>query len=390
MEFAGSRAVQSQQLLVADDSLLTGGVDVEVTDTVAAAPRIVRIALPGPSGSNSAVGGTFRLSFDNGVTVESTVPIPADASSEAVQLALADLPSIGLGNVGVTIVPTGPGQSRAWDLELTGLTAADGQPLLVSNASGLTGGIDVVVTPTPATAINEVQRIPSPYAVGARGGTFRLTVNNGLISRTTGDIPFDATVAEIQLVLEQLASVGGPTNLRVEGVTRGPWDAMFVGALSGTDLPLMMLDGSNLVRPADPAIIAEDVPGAAGVDEVQSITLDPLAFEGDFRLAFLGESTAALAYNATAAQVQAALAALPTVGVGNVVVSGPAGGPWSVQFVGARQYGRGRFDGRRIGPDRARQHAAGTRNGTRSQWIQRDPADRLFTVGGKRRFHLDV
>ena len=68
---------------------------------------------------------------------------------------------------------------------------------------------------------------------------------------------------------------------------------------------------------------------------MQSITLDPLAFEGDFRLAFLGESTAALAYNATAAQVQAALAALPTVGVGNVVVSGPAGGPWSVQFVGA-------------------------------------------------------
>jgi hypothetical protein len=72
--------------------------------------------------------------------------------------------------------------------------------------------------------------------------------------------------------------------------------------------------------------------GADGnhVDEVQRVSAS-----GSFRLTFAGQTTAPLAANATAAQVQAALGALPGVGAGNVEVSdrGLPAGTWDVRFL---------------------------------------------------------
>lgn len=48
-----------------------------------------------------------------------------------------------------------------------------------------------------------------------------------------------------------------------------------------------------------------------------------------------GQPTTALPTSATGAELQAAIAALPAVGVGNVAVIGPAGGPWECTFKGA-------------------------------------------------------
>jgi hypothetical protein len=53
------------------------------------------------------------------------------------------------------------------------------------------------------------------------------------------------------------------------------------------------------------------------------------------RLSFEGQETSLLPHWATAAEAQAALEALPNIGAGNVAVSGRAGGPWTVDFVGA-------------------------------------------------------
>lgn len=53
---------------------------------------------------------------------------------------------------------------------------------------------------------------------------------------------------------------------------------------------------------------------------------------GTFTLTCDGDTTTALAYNATAATVQAALEALAAIGAGNVAVTGPAGGPWKAVF----------------------------------------------------------
>jgi hypothetical protein len=58
------------------------------------------------------------------------------------------------------------------------------------------------------------------------------------------------------------------------------------------------------------------------VNEVQSLSITGSPTGGSFTLSFRGQTTSAIAYNATAAAVQAALEALPAIGSGNVVCTG--------------------------------------------------------------------
>lgn len=74
--------------------------------------------------------------------------------------------------------------------------------------------------------------------------------------------------------------------------------------------------------------------GAPPVSEVQTITVDPAA-EGTYALQFGGDKTGPLPVDAGAAALQAALVSLGSVGTGNVLVTGPTGGPYTVTFVGA-------------------------------------------------------
>lgn len=69
-------------------------------------------------------------------------------------------------------------------------------------------------------------------------------------------------------------------------------------------------------------------------NEVQSITINGTPTGGTFTLSYKGQTTSALAYNATAAAVTAALEALSTIGTGNVVVTGSTGGPYTATFQG--------------------------------------------------------
>lgn len=70
-----------------------------------------------------------------------------------------------------------------------------------------------------------------------------------------------------------------------------------------------------------------------GEDEVATVTLDGSPGGGTFTLTFGGQVTSAIAYDATAATVEAALEALSTIGQGNVKVTGSAGGPYTVTFI---------------------------------------------------------
>lgn len=69
-------------------------------------------------------------------------------------------------------------------------------------------------------------------------------------------------------------------------------------------------------------------------DEVQTVTEGGSGLTS-FTLTYSGQTTASIAAAATAAQVQAALEALSNIGAGNVTVSGSAGGPYTVNFVGS-------------------------------------------------------
>jgi hypothetical protein len=67
-------------------------------------------------------------------------------------------------------------------------------------------------------------------------------------------------------------------------------------------------------------------------DEVQTVTID--ATGGTFTLTFSGQTTTAIAYNASAAAVLSALEALSNIGVGDVAV-GKVGSVYTVSFTGA-------------------------------------------------------
>ena len=112
----------------------------------------------------------------------------------------------------------------------------------------------------------------------------------------------------------------------------GSWSSR--GRLGGANLAQATIDTSGVWAMGGLVEIeATDAQGSSGSDEVQSVTLSN-ATGGTFRLAFEGYVTAPLAYNATAAQVEAALEALGSVD--NVTVTGNAGGPWTVTFGGTQ------------------------------------------------------
>jgi hypothetical protein len=74
--------------------------------------------------------------------------------------------------------------------------------------------------------------------------------------------------------------------------------------------------------------------GMGFANEVQLVTITGAPTGGTFTLTFDGQTTAAIAYNAAATAVQSALVALSNIGTGNVTVTGAAGGPYTVTFVG--------------------------------------------------------
>lgn len=72
-------------------------------------------------------------------------------------------------------------------------------------------------------------------------------------------------------------------------------------------------------------VLAQVAGTGTAVNEVQTLTLTGGPTGGTVTLSFNGQVTAPIAYNASAATIAAALAALPNVGADNVV---GGGGPW--------------------------------------------------------------
>lgn len=82
-----------------------------------------------------------------------------------------------------------------------------------------------------------------------------------------------------------------------------------------------LLAGTILSKRGDS--LYERFVAATGANEVQSITVD--ASGGTFTITYSGQTTSALAYNASAATVQTALEALSNLAPGDVTVSGGPG-----------------------------------------------------------------
>ncbi len=72
-------------------------------------------------------------------------------------------------------------------------------------------------------------------------------------------------------------------------------------------------------------------------DEVQTVTLTGGPTSGNFKLNFDGEPTSAIGATAAASTVQVRLEQLNGLDEGDVAVTGPNGGPWTIRFIGTNQ-----------------------------------------------------
>ena len=157
------------------------------------------------------------------------------------------------------------------------------------------------------------------------GGTFTLTFDG----QTTSGISAGASAATVEAALEALSSIGsGNVSVSGSGTFADPYLVEFISSLGSQNLEEMTGDGSSLSGGSGQ--VTETTAHVVSVDEVQTITIDPTVTGGTFTLLFEGETTSAIAYNASAATVEAALEALSTVP--GVTVAGSSGGPWTVTF----------------------------------------------------------
>ncbi|WP_182866720.1 tandem-95 repeat protein [Stieleria mannarensis] len=209
------------------------------------------------------------------------------------------------------------------------LTVLDATPFPSSGGFNIRiGGEDLRVTgvvPNPGDAGAEFTVIRG--ANGTLPGTHAFGSDVARVDTTT-PIPYNAPNFQIRSAIAALPVVGGLGNVIVSGgplnglAVSNPVNIEFVGSLAAKDLPLLTADETGLVG-----------------DEIQQISLDPNVNAGDFALSFRGATTAALAWDASASDVQTALENLVTIGPGNVIVTGStlAAGALSVRFTGDLQ-----------------------------------------------------
>lgn len=166
---------------------------------------------------------------------------------------------------------------------------------------------------------NEVQQMQIAVVSELESGTFTLTFDG----QTTGNIAWNADAAAIQTSLEALSNIGAG-NVAVTNVVENLFNIEFQGSLANTSVPEITGDGSALRQKAD-TIFIEGLGGAPIEPFQMGIQLSDAPVEGTFKIRddTNAQETAAIAYNANAAAVEAAIeAALTTSGLTSVSASG--------------------------------------------------------------------
>ncbi|MEO1615854.1 MAG: tandem-95 repeat protein [Planctomycetota bacterium] len=185
------------------------------------------------------------------------------------------------------------------------LIVADGIPLpTVAPFNIRVGGEDLRVTSVAGNNFGVIR--------GANGTSVQAHFAGSTVTeiQTTAPLAFDATNAEVEAALEALPAIGNGNVTVVNGPLNGmaigtPIAVEFINDLAAKDIQDLTSDSSLLIG-----------------NEIQTLTIDPRVVGGSFTLEFGGETTAAIAWNASAADIQNALRALTTIGARGVSVSG--------------------------------------------------------------------
>ena len=256
--------------------------------------------------------GTFTLTFG----ANTTAAISYNAPASIVDAELEKLASVGVNNVTVTAT-----------------TSAAGTAYLVTFVGGkaVTDVASLVANGAAVQARNEVQTIT---VSGASGGTYTVWYDaNGDGVRDAGEvtvpIAFDEAAVLLEAALTALTGLGANSVAVLQNSST--YLVGFVGGTVGlTDVRTLVVDGALLIAR----------------DEIQRVQILNTT-GGTFTLAFdanangkidPGERTGDIAYESPATgvlSVQSALAALTSIGAGNVTVT-KTGAFYQITFTGAQ------------------------------------------------------
>lgn len=238
----------------------------------------------------NATGGTFTLAFGG----DATTALAWDTNEFMIKKALEALPALPL--VRVTPEPSHEAATMwggaAWKVTFMG--GLGDLPLLGADASSLITG--------PATVAASVTVAPARDG-NAAGGTFTLSYDG----EETGALAADATAAEVEAELDALPGTGGVWVEREDLGDGVVWTVTFDDSVPEGSRERLLVDESLLT--------------GSGVDSRVTTVVDgtqPVA--GSFTVAVGGAWTEPIPANATAAKMEAAVAAVASVVPGSVSV----------------------------------------------------------------------
>lgn len=291
--------------------------------------EVQSIILPNPSGGRWVIEFTY-----NGVA--NSTSIPWNANANQVRLYLESLPNIGgAGNVAVT----GSGSTTdPFLVEFTRELGGRDLQLMSGHGNDLTGTGSAAVSRLQDGTRNEQQTITKVAGVT----TYLKVTFSGV---TSDNIPYNASLNEMQAALMAMSTIGAG-NVTVSGDIddpnagyQGPWRVRFTGMLGAVNVP-------DLTTTTNGYTIVTDWQGGVGVNELQLITV--VANDGTYVLIIPNPNptggvviTDVIDWNASAAEVSAAITAVAPWLVGNIKVTklphdpnNPNTVQWTVEFKG--------------------------------------------------------
>ena len=164
------------------------------------------------------------------------------------------------------------------------------------------GDVALLTVDTANLVGNSVTCVPHQHRMGVSplGGSFIVSFGAG----TTGNIPFEATAAEMKTALEEISTIGTVDVQRNFLGNGHRWTVTFLSNLG--NLPMM---NAQKIRQE--------------IQTVESFGGDPTPLGGSFTLSYGNVTTSDLSFDVTAAGMKAALEALPGIGIVDVDRQGP-------------------------------------------------------------------
>lgn len=295
----------------------------------------------------SATGGTMDLvvTSQDGTQTRTLTGIAYNISAAQLQAIISGISFIGAGNVGVSLDATG----TIYTIEFKGSLAKLPMPIITMSANNLTGGRVTVVELTSGSGASAQQMV---RVINGTSGFYTLTIPIGSNQYITPNIPYDANTGVLQ---SKIINCGAFTSGETVTVTAIPGSTLLNRQFLVTFDPRTGVVGQMLPNYTG-TLICQNQAGGGGPDpvpqcyptitivslpglgnEIQAITIPSSVVSGTWTITAsingVSSQTAALAYNATASEVQTALASLVIIGDGNVTVS-KNGHTYTVEFIG--------------------------------------------------------